>query len=144
MCTYFSQACYKWEIVFFDESDVSPRAARSGLHELHLEVKGGSAGDDPTGSPVSIAELWRDQEPPLSSDLHGGDIIRPEDAEVPALDHLAGAHVEGKRSAPVVARVELLPVRELADVMGRDLLTLHRLLPVSDTGRVFVVGGMSV
>merc|ERR1719353_1006101 len=81
---------------------------------------------------MPMSQLWGDEEPSLAADLHWGNVVRSNDADVPALDDLADTNDEGEWPTSVVGRVELLPVRELAGVVRFDLHALQGLLAVSD------------
>src|SRR5262249_39877168 len=89
-------------------SPCRPRATRHPplrslyLKELDLEEQGGIGRDDAPRAPAAVAQVGRDDQLPLSADLHGGDTL------VPALDDLTLTHVKRERLTAVLGAIELL------------------------------------
>ncbi|MNE93216.1 hypothetical protein D3C80_1910390 [compost metagenome] len=69
--------------------------------------------------------MRRHEELALATDLHA------HEADIPALDHSAGADHALERLAAVVGRVELCTVLQVAVVVGGDQSTLDRFLAVA-------------
>lgn len=95
---------------------MSIRSLALDADQLRLEDEGGVGGDDATGAAGTVAELGGDGELALLANLHA------EEALVPALDDLAGTDGEVQRVTAVVARVELVTVRQRALVVDIDVV----------------------
>src|SRR5262249_52929037 len=84
------------------------------LQQFDVEDKRGIGRGGLSGAAGAVAEVAGDDELADAAFLHA------RDAEVPALDDLAGAELEIKGPAVIEARVELGAVLELADVVHDD------------------------
>eukprot|EP00216_Chloropicon_sp_CCMP2111_P001766 CAMPEP_0198241420 /NCGR_PEP_ID=MMETSP1446-20131203/6238_1 /TAXON_ID=1461542 ORGANISM="Unidentified sp, Strain CCMP2111" /NCGR_SAMPLE_ID=MMETSP1446 /ASSEMBLY_ACC=CAM_ASM_001112 /LENGTH=213 /DNA_ID=CAMNT_0043924263 /DNA_START=208 /DNA_END=846 /DNA_ORIENTATION=- len=101
-------------------------------NQLDFEIESGSSWDHPTGTSFAISKAGRDKEPPLSSDLHWGDVIRSKDTDVPALDDHTGSDVEFERFTAIVTGIEFNTVGELPNVVALDFAPLDGFSSCSD------------
>src|SRR5689334_11568073 len=97
---------FPWGTAWCRWSCLCPSPILGLLYSQHLDLKGegGVRRYDASGSPGSIAQRRRNNEPALAADPHRAD------AFVPSLDHLTHADLELERLAVLVRTVELRSV----------------------------------